>query len=96
MSAIAEPLSCYPRGPALALAALGPVAIGAIMAVRAETASPLLVVPAVVFGVVAATTPKITAGTMNRGAAVSLRIARIAPIATGPRAASARAGPRGE
>jgi len=77
MSAIAEPLSSYSHDPArgpisLALAALGPVAIGAIMAVRAETASPLLVVPAVVFGVVAATSPALYIATAVTGAAPPL------------------------
>ena len=72
MSAIAEPLPYDPRGPALALAALGPVAIGAIMAVRAETASPLLMVPAVVFGVVAATSPALYIASAATGSAPPL------------------------
>ncbi len=77
MSAIAEPLPFrsgdLAQGPvALALAALGPVAIGAIMAVRAETASPLLVVPAVLFGVVAATSPALYIATAVTGTAPPL------------------------
>lgn len=73
MSVIAEPLPSYPRGPALVLAALGPVAIGAIMAARAEIASPLLAVPAVVFGVVAATSPALYIATAVTGTAPPLR-----------------------
>jgi hypothetical protein len=42
------------------------------MAVRAETASPLLVVPAVVFGVVAATSPALYIATAVTGAAPPL------------------------
>ena len=45
------------RGPALALAALGPVAIGGILASRAGDVSPVLATPAIIFGVVAATSP---------------------------------------
>lgn len=77
MSAIAEPLPYLSRdsarGPALVLAALGPVAIGAIIAIRAETASPMLVVPAVVFGVVAATSPALYIATAVTGTAPPLR-----------------------
>ena len=80
MSAIAEPLPYLSRepareparGPALALAALGPVAIGAIMAIRAEIASPILAVPAVVFGVVAATSPALYIATAATGTAPPL------------------------
>jgi hypothetical protein len=46
-----------PRGVAIALAAAGPVAAGAILAVRAHDASPMLAAPVIVFGVVAATGP---------------------------------------
>jgi hypothetical protein len=46
-----------PRGLAIALAAAGPVAAGAILAVRARDASPMLAAPVIVFGVVAATGP---------------------------------------
>jgi len=45
------------RGLATAMAALGPVAIGGIIAARSHHASPMLVAPAIVFGVVAATGP---------------------------------------
>lgn len=61
-----------PRGPALALAALGPVAIGAILAIRGETPTPLLAVPAVVFGVVAATSPALYIASAATGTAPSL------------------------
>jgi len=46
-----------PRGLALALAAIGPVAIGGIFAARADAAAPIAVAPAIVFGVLAATSP---------------------------------------
>lgn len=46
-----------PRGLSIALAATGPVAAGAILAVRAHDASPMLAAPVIVFGVVAATGP---------------------------------------
>ncbi|MBA3452517.1 MAG: hypothetical protein H0T42_05400 [Deltaproteobacteria bacterium] len=48
------------------------MAIGAIMAVRAEIASPLIAVPAVVFGVVAATSPALYIATAVTGAAPPL------------------------
>lgn len=46
-----------PRGLALALAAIGPVALGGIFAARAGVATPIAVAPAIVFGVLAATSP---------------------------------------
>ncbi len=46
-----------PRGLALAMAAIGPVAIGGIFAAKAGAATPLAVAPAIVFGVLAATSP---------------------------------------
>lgn len=42
---------------ALALAVLGPVAIGGLLAIRAESLTPLAAAPAIVLGVVAATSP---------------------------------------
>jgi hypothetical protein len=39
------------------MAAVGPVAIGGILAIRAHDPSPMLAAPAIVFGVVAATAP---------------------------------------
>ena len=46
-----------PRGLALALAAIGPVAIGGILASKAGVAAPIAAAPAIVFGVLAATSP---------------------------------------
>lgn len=46
-----------PRGLALALAAVGPVALGGIFAARAGVAAPVAAAPAIVFGVLAATSP---------------------------------------
>jgi hypothetical protein len=60
------------RAPALALAAAGPIAIGAILAVHGSTATPLVAVPAVVFGVVAATAPALYIATATAGTAPSL------------------------
>lgn len=45
------------RGVALALAAAGPVAIGGVLAATAGVATPVAVAPAIVFGVLAATSP---------------------------------------
>ena len=55
-----------PRGLAIALAALGPVAVGGILAARAHDASPMLAAPAIVFGVVAATGPALYIATRRR------------------------------
>jgi hypothetical protein len=46
-----------PRGLALALAAIGPVAIGGILAAKAGDPTPLAAVPTIAFGVLAATSP---------------------------------------
>jgi hypothetical protein len=45
------------RGLTTAMAAVGPVAIGGILAIRAHDPGPMLAAPAIVFGVVAATAP---------------------------------------
>jgi hypothetical protein len=45
------------RSISIALAALGPVAVGGIVAARAEVITPLLSTPAILFGVIAATAP---------------------------------------
>src|SRR5262249_26282460 len=56
----------------LALAALGPVAIGGVLAARAGEVGPLAMTPAIMFGVVAATCPALyiaiaaTAGATSR------------------------------
>ncbi|MBL0217691.1 MAG: hypothetical protein IPQ07_27920 [Myxococcales bacterium] len=60
------------RASALALAAIGPVAIGAILAVHGSSPTPLVAVPAVVFGVVAATAPALYIATATAGTAPSL------------------------
>lgn len=51
------------------LAAIGPLAIGGILAVRAGDVTPLFAVPAIVFGVVAATAPALYIATAATGAA---------------------------
>jgi hypothetical protein len=61
-----------PPASALALAALGPVAIGGLLALRSGTISPLIAVPAVIFGVVAATSPALYIGTAVTGTAPPL------------------------
>ncbi|MCX5747472.1 MAG: hypothetical protein NT062_33830 [Proteobacteria bacterium] len=53
----------------IAFAALGPIAIGGILAVRADQLAPLFAVPAIVFGVVAATAPALYIATAATGAA---------------------------
>lgn len=60
------------RAPALALAAVGPLAIGGILALQASSPTPLVAVPAVVFGVVAATAPALYIATATAGSAPSL------------------------
>ncbi|MBA3464520.1 MAG: hypothetical protein H0T46_31605 [Deltaproteobacteria bacterium] len=57
---------------ALALAAAGPIAIGGILAVHGTSPTPLVAVPAVVFGVVAATAPALYIATAAAGTAPSL------------------------
>jgi len=61
-----------PRGLALALAGIGPVAIGGILAARAHDASPMLAAPAIVFGVVTATGPALYIATAAAGNAPPL------------------------
>ena len=46
-----------PKSLALAMAAVGPIAIGGVLAARAGDIQPMLAAPAIVFGVVAATGP---------------------------------------
>ena len=46
----------------LALAALGPIAVGGIVAARAQVIAPLFTTPAILFGVVAATAPALYIG----------------------------------
>ena len=56
----------------MALAALAPVALGGIVAARAGQAAPLVAVPAIVFGVVAATAPALYIASAATGAAPSV------------------------
>ena len=53
--ALAPPVESRATG--MAFAALGPIAIGAIVAARAEAITPLFSAPAMLFGVTAATAP---------------------------------------
>ena len=69
MSAVPVPL---PRAASVAMATLGPVAIGGILAIRAADPSPLLTVPAIVFGVIAATSPALYIATAATGQAPPL------------------------
>ena len=62
------------RGAAIALAALGPVAIGGILAARAHDPSPMIAAPAIVFGVVAATAPALYIATAATGNAPPLAL----------------------
>lgn len=61
-----------PRGPAIALAALGPIAIGGILAVHAHDPRPMLAAPSIVFGVIAATGPALYIATATTGEAPPL------------------------
>jgi hypothetical protein len=61
-----------PRGLAIALAAVGPVAAGGLLAARAHDVSPMLAAPAIVFGVVAATGPALYIATAATGHAPPL------------------------
>ena len=68
----------------LALAVAGPFAIGAILAVRAEDIAPLAAVPAIVFGVLAATSPALYIAIAATGDAPPLRtVARAIGVALG-------------
>lgn len=72
----ASPGPAGAAGPALSLslvlAAAGPLAIGGILAAAGGTPTPLAAVPAVVFGVVAATAPALYIATAASGTAPSL------------------------
>lgn len=68
----------------LALAAAGPIAIGGILAARAQDLSPLVAVPAIVFGVLAATSPALYIAIATTGDAPPLRsVARAIGVALG-------------
>jgi len=73
-----------PRGLAVALAAAGPVALGGVLAARTGDPTPLAAVPAIVFGVVAATAPALYIAIAATGDAPPLaRVARAFAIALG-------------
>lgn len=61
-----------PRSLALAMAAVGPVAVGGVLAARAGDIQPMLAAPAIVFGVVAATGPALYIASAAAGNAPSL------------------------
>jgi hypothetical protein len=86
MSSLApsEPSFSVPPGVALGLAALGPAALGAILATRAADATPVVLAPVIVFGVVAATSPALYIATAALGDAPPLaRVARAFVAALG-------------
>jgi hypothetical protein len=77
------PVSLSPQA-SLTLAVAGPLAIGAILAGRAEDVAPLAAVPAIVFGVLAATSPALYIAIAATGDAPPLRtVARAIGIALG-------------
>ncbi|MBA3393630.1 MAG: hypothetical protein H0T89_13355 [Deltaproteobacteria bacterium] len=74
----------FPRGLGLTLAAAGPVALGAILAARAGTLTPLAGAPAIIFGVVAATSPALYIAIAATGEAPPLsKVARAFALALG-------------
>jgi hypothetical protein len=62
MSVVSEPKPQPPARATLALAAVGPIAIGGILAARAGDLTPMALTPAIVFGVAAATCPALYIG----------------------------------
>ena len=72
MSLATRAPSSVSRGAAIALAAAGPVAIGGILAARLHDPRPMVVAPAIVFGVVAATAPALYIATAAAGQAPPL------------------------
>ena|SRR5687768_11299195 len=71
---MAQPM---PMRSGVALAALGPIAIGGIVAARAEAITPLFSTPAILFGVTAATAPALYIALAATGGAPSLaKVAR--------------------
>jgi len=73
-----------PRGLALALAAIGPVAIGGIFAAQAGATAPIAAAPTIVFGVLAATSPALYIALAATGAAPpAARVARALVIGLG-------------
>ena len=75
MSLVLEsPVPIAVRAQVLALAVAGPTLIGAILAIRSGTPAPLVAVPAVVFGVVGATSPALYIASAATGTAPSLSV----------------------
>ena len=72
MSAVSLPLPRIPRSASIAMAALGPIAIGAILAARVSNVSPLFTAPAIVFGVFAITSPALYIATATAGHAPNM------------------------
>jgi len=69
---------------AIAFAALSPVALGVIVAARSAELSPVFAVPAIVFGVIAATGPALYIASAATGEAPSLAVmARAFAVALG-------------
>jgi hypothetical protein len=78
------PLSVPRPQVGLTLAAAGPLAIGAILAARAQDLAPIAAVPAIVFGVLAATSPALYIAIAATGDAPPLRsVARAVGVALG-------------
>lgn len=80
MTALAPTSTLRPAPPALAspqvlpllMAATTPIAIGGLVALRGASVSPMFAVPALVFGVTAATSPALYIATAATGSAPSL------------------------
>jgi hypothetical protein len=73
-----------PRGLALAMAAIGPIAVGGIFAAKAGVATPVAAAPAIVFGVLAATSPALYIAIAATGdAPPAARVARALMIGLG-------------
>lgn len=68
----AAPAPASPRVLHLMMAATTPIAIGGLVAIHATSVSPLFAVPAVVFGVTAATSPALYIATAATGSAPPL------------------------
>src|SRR5450432_1054295 len=61
-----------PRAASIAMAALSPIAIGGVLALRTGQLSPLVAVPTIVFGVIIATGPALYIATAAAGTAPPL------------------------
>ncbi len=72
LAAMAPPGLANPRVLPLLMAATAPIAIGGLVAMHATSVSPVFAVPAVVFGVTAATSPALYIATAATGTAPPL------------------------